>query len=180
MKRNFYFFRHGQTNENSAGVRYGTGIDAYLTDLGRAQAEKLHEYFNDKNIQVVYSSPYRRAIDTAKIAIADDVNIEIITKDSLKEAIFWFWETEDEDKKKQINENFKIIKNCLDDIVKTDERPNIAIASHGGVTRALCFACGQRVDGIKNAQCFHFVLDENGWHYVETFIPMDPACVDNK
>ena len=171
MERHFYFFRHGQTNENEVGVRYGTGIDAWLTDLGVTQATKLHEFFKDKNIQIVYSSPYRRAIDTAKIAITNDTDIEIIIKDSLKEAIFWFWNTENEDTKRQIEENFKIIKNCLDEIIKTDNRHSIAIASHGGVTRALCWACGLKVEGVQNAQCFHFVLDENGWKYIETFIP---------
>ncbi|MFQ6729899.1 MAG: histidine phosphatase family protein [Alphaproteobacteria bacterium] len=168
MKKHFYFFRHGQTNENEVGIRYGTGIDAYLTDLGIVQAQKLSEFFKDKDIDVVYSSPYRRAIDTAKIALSDK-NVEIITKDELKEAIFWFWDTESEEKKKQINNNFKIIKNCLEHIVKHDERNNIAIASHGGVTRALCYACGLKVDSVKNCQCFHFTLDNDIWEFVEEF-----------
>ena len=168
MKRHFYFFRHGQTNENDVGIRYGTGIDAYLTDLGIAQAQELSRFFKDKDIDVVYSSPYRRAIDTAKIALSDK-NVEIIIKDELKEAIFWFWDTESEEKKKQINENFKIIKNCLEHIVKQDKRNNIAIASHGGVTRALCYACGLKADGIKNCQCFHFTLDGGSWEFVEEF-----------
>ncbi len=171
MKKHFYFFRHGQTNENEVGIRYGTGIDAYLTDLGIAQAQKLSDFFKGKGVEVVYSSPYRRAIDTAKIAITKDTDIKIITDDALKEAIFWFYDVEDEEKKKQINDNFNLIKNCLEQIVKTDNHENIAIASHGGVTRALCWACGYKVDGIQNAQCFHFVLDENGWKYIETFIP---------
>lgn len=171
MKRHFYFFRHGQTNENQAGVRYGTGVDAWLTEQGVAQATKLHNFFKDKNIEVVYSSPYRRSIDTAKIAITNGTKIEIITDDALKEAIFWFWTTESEEKRQQINDNFNIIKSCLERIVKSDSRNNIAIASHGGVTRALCWACGEKVDGIQNAQCFHFVLDGDNWKYVETFIP---------
>lgn len=100
MKRHFYFFRHAQTNENNAGVRYGTGGDAWLTDLGVAQATELQEYFKDKPIDIVYSSPYRRAIDTAKIAITNDKNIEIIIEDALKEVVFWFWDTENEETNK--------------------------------------------------------------------------------
>ena len=171
MKRHFYFFRHGQTNENEVGIRYGTGIDAYLTDLGIAQAQEMSKFFKDKDIDVVYSSPYRRAIDTAKIALQNHKNIEISTDDALKEAIFWFWDIESEEKKKEIENNFKIIKKCLEHIVKSDKRNNIAIASHGGVTRALCYACGKKIEGVQNAQCFHFTLDENGWKYIETFIP---------
>lgn len=171
MERHFYFFRHGQTNENEVGIRYGTGIDAYLTDLGIMQAQELSKFFKDKDIDVVYSSPYRRAIDTAKIALQNHKGIEIITNDDLKEAIFWFWDTDSEEKKKEINNNFEIIKNCLEHIIEHDKRNNIAIASHGGVTRALCYACGLKVDGVKNCQCFHFILDKNGWKYIETFIP---------
>ena len=171
MKRHFYFFRHGQTNENEAHIRYGTGVDAWLTKLGVEQANKLHEFFKYKNIDVIYSSPYRRSIETAEIAITNNTNIEIITEDALKEAIFWFWSTESKEKKQQIDYNFSVIKNCLNEIVKTDSRANIAVASHGGVTRALCWTCGYKVDEIKNCQCFHFILDDDKWQFVETFIP---------
>ena len=34
MVRNFYFFRHGQTNENAEGAREGNRTDAYLTSDG--------------------------------------------------------------------------------------------------------------------------------------------------
>lgn len=39
MKRYFYFFRHGQTNENKSGATYGNALEAYLTDDGIAQAK---------------------------------------------------------------------------------------------------------------------------------------------
>ena len=169
-KKHFYFFRHAQTNENQAGERYGTGIDAWLTDLGIAQAEKLGDYLKDKNIEIVYSSPYKRAIDTAKIAITNNTNVKIITNDALKETMFWFWNTESKEQKQAIQRNFECIRKCLENIIKSDNRKNIAIVSHGGVTRALCWVCGYRVDVIRNAQCFHFVLDDKGWKYIETFI----------
>ena len=34
MGRNFYFFRHGQTNENAEGAKEGNRTDAYLTADG--------------------------------------------------------------------------------------------------------------------------------------------------
>ena len=73
MKRHFYFFRHGQTNENKSGVTYGNALEAYLTDDGIAQAEKLGEYLSDKDIEVVYSSPLKRAIQTAEIAVTKNI-----------------------------------------------------------------------------------------------------------
>ena len=171
MKRHFLFFRHGQTNENEAGERYGSGIDAWLTELGVEQAIKLSDFFKDKNVQIAYSSPYRRAVDTAKIALRECGDIEIITKDALREAAFGFWYTDKDKEKKIVDDNFNRIKECLDQIVENTTYTNIAISSHGGVTRALCWACGLKVAGIKNCECFHFILDENGWHYVENFVP---------
>lgn len=164
MERHFYFFRHGQTNENQSGKRYGTGIDAYLTETGIKQAEKLSEFLADKNIEIVYSSPYKRSIDTAKTAIKNCP--EIITDDALKEAAFGFWYSDE-----RINNNFNRIKNYFENVVLANNIKNVAISSHGGVTRALCWACGYKIGEIQNGQCFHFILDGNGWKLAETFIP---------
>lgn len=169
MKRHFYFFRHGQTNENKAGTTYGNRVEAYLTPDGIAQAEKLGQYLSDKNIEIVYSSPLRRAIETAKIAI-NNPDIEIITDDRLIESAFGFWYDDNHPMQQRITNNFNRIKSCLDDIVANDTHNNIAIASHGGVTRALCWCCGLKVDrDIKTANCFHFVLDNGTWEFVEEF-----------
>lgn len=168
MKRNFYFFRHGQTNENKAGAKYGNRVNAYLTPDGIAQAEKIGQYLSDKNIEIVYSSPLRRAIETAQAA-TKNMDVQIITDDRLTDAKFGFWYSGNPDTQKQVDENLERIKSCLDDIVAKDTHNNIAIVSHGGVTRALCYACGQKIDEIKNGQCFHFVLDNNKWEYIATF-----------
>ena len=168
MMRHFYFFRHGQTNENEAGARYGTGMDAWLTPSGKEQAEKLRHFLSNKNIDVVYSSPLKRSVDTAKIAI-NDSKVKIITDKRLIEAAFGFWYDKEDEKQKHIMDNFNRIKSCLDDIVSKDTHRNIAIASHGGVTRALCWACGLKVGGIKNCQCFHFTLDKGVWKFIEDF-----------
>ena len=165
MQRHFYFFRHAQTNENDEGKRYGTGINAWLTELGIKQAKKLGKYLADKNIEIVYSSPYKRAIDTAKIAIQSNSAIKIIPDDALVETVFGFWYEDNE----VIAGNFNKIKSCLENIVENDVHQNIAIASHGGVTRALCWACGHKVEGIKNGECFHFVLENKKWKFVESF-----------
>ena len=140
MKRNFYFFRHGQRN--------GVDAESTLNDTGITQAKKLAEFLIDKNIEIAYSSPLKRAIDTAKMAI-NNSNIEIITDDRLTEAAFGFWYSDND----RIAQNFNRIKSCLDDILANDTHTNIAIASHGGITRALCWACGYKIgeiNGIKS------------------------------
>lgn len=160
VKRNFYFFRHGQRN--------GIDAESTLNNTGIAQANKLAEYLDDKNIEVVYSSPFKRAIDTAKRAINND-NIKIITDDRLIETAFGFWYSENDKEQQRITKNFNRIKSCLDDILKNDTHSNIAIVSHGGVTRALCWACGCKIGEIKHCECFHFVLDNGKWNFVDRF-----------
>ncbi len=160
MKRYFYFFRHGQ--------RVGVEIDSTLDEIGIAQAKKLAEFLSDKNIQIVYSSPLRRSIDTAKIAI-NNPNLEIITDDRLIETTFGFWYSDEDPRQQRIKDNFNRIKSCLNQIIETDNHSNIAISSHGGVTRALCWACGYKVDEVKMCQCFCFSLDDNEWKFLETF-----------
>ncbi|MBO5039174.1 MAG: histidine phosphatase family protein [Alphaproteobacteria bacterium] len=160
MKRNFYFFRHGQRN----------GVDeiSTLNKIGLAQAEKLKEFLSDKNIEIIYSSPLKRAIDSAKIAV-NNPDIKIIADDRLIESAFGFWYSNNDERQKRITENFNRIKSCFDDILINDTHSNIAIASHGGVTRALCWACGQEIGEIKHCECFHFTLDNGNWKLIERF-----------
>ncbi len=100
MKRHFYFFRHGQRN--------GIDEESTLNDVGLCQAQKLKEFLANKNIEVVYSSPLKRAIDTAKIAV-NNPDVEVITDDRLIETAFGFWYTDDDPKQQRIKENFNRI-----------------------------------------------------------------------
>lgn len=160
MKKNFYFFRHGQRN--------GIDIESTLNKTGLSQAQKLAEFLSDKNIEIAYSSPLKRAIDTAKISI-NNPSVKIITDNRLIETAFGFWHCDTPEKQQRISENFNRIKSCLDDILSNDKHQNIAIASHGGVTRALCWACEHKVGEIKHCECFHFTLDKNKWEFIEKF-----------
>ena len=70
--KEIYFIRHGQTDENSLGIRQGAEIDSELNELGRQQAKKSGKYLKkyrikDKNFDCILSSPLKRAIETAEI-----------------------------------------------------------------------------------------------------------------
>ncbi len=63
MKRkDFYLFRHGETEYNRLGLRQGQGIDAGLNETGRLQAQKLAVYLEEKEIEVIYTSPLRQRL----------------------------------------------------------------------------------------------------------------------
>ena len=70
--KEIYFIRHGQTNENSLGIRQGSEIDSELNELGQQQAKKTGKYLKKYrtksiNFDCIISSPMKRAIETAKI-----------------------------------------------------------------------------------------------------------------
>lgn len=61
------FIRHGQTDVNKENRLQGAEIDAELNEKGRAYAKKAAANFNEDEFDVVYSSPMKRAVETAKI-----------------------------------------------------------------------------------------------------------------
>lgn len=90
-KIEIYLIRHGQTDWNVLRKHQGQEADNELNDVGRSEARKtglyLKEYrMNDKHFDCIYSSPLKRAKETA--AIIKDVicfNSDILYDDRLKE-----------------------------------------------------------------------------------------------
>lgn len=67
MTKHFYIFRHGECPFNVTGHIQGQRFNSSLTPNGRAQAHRVGERLCGKNIEVIISSPMRRALETAKI-----------------------------------------------------------------------------------------------------------------
>jgi len=76
-----YIARHGQTEFNVQKRWQGHG-DSPLTELGRQQAAELGKRIEGIDFDVIYSSPLKRAMDTARIAFGDP---ELVTDARLKE-----------------------------------------------------------------------------------------------
>lgn len=153
MKKHFYFFRHGQSIGNKLGIA-GRKSSANLTTIGKKQAQKLSKFLSDKSLEIIYSSPLKRAVDTAHIVAKRHSNIDVITDEALCEAAFGFWYNDTSEIQKHINETFERVKSFLESIVESSTFNNIAIASHGGITRALCWCAGYKVEGIKIVNAF--------------------------
>lgn len=83
MTKTIYIFRHGQTDYNVARRVMGQ-LDIPLNDVGRIQAAELANKLETATIDVIYSSPLTRAIETAR-AIADKIGAPIITDARLME-----------------------------------------------------------------------------------------------
>ena len=68
MTKDFYIFRHGQSTYNLTGRTQGQTNDSVLTELGLEQARSIGERLKDKGIQLIVSSPLKRALQTVERA----------------------------------------------------------------------------------------------------------------
>lgn len=75
--------RHGETLWNREGRVQGTS-DIELSDMGRLQVQRLAESLRNDNIKNIYSSPLRRAYETASI-IAEQIGIPVRLESGLRE-----------------------------------------------------------------------------------------------
>jgi broad specificity phosphatase PhoE len=69
-----YAIRHGQTDLNSEGRIQGRKSDPSLNKLGRKQAREIAETLSSKGIDLIITSPMKRAMETAEI-IAEHLKI---------------------------------------------------------------------------------------------------------
>ncbi|WP_252236475.1 histidine phosphatase family protein [Clostridium sp. CH2] len=85
-----FLTRHGETEWNIAGRLQGSK-DSPLTERGLNQAKSLRDRLKNEKIDIIYASPIKRALDTAKI-ISEPNNTPIVTCDELKEIGFGEYE----------------------------------------------------------------------------------------
>ena len=67
MRKDFYFFRHGQTDLNVRGVWQGSGCDVLLNQTGVEQANELAIKVKDLKLTNLFCSPLLRSVQTANI-----------------------------------------------------------------------------------------------------------------
>lgn len=84
MKTRIILVRHAECIGNITNRLSGrTNFD--LTDNGVSQAKRLAQELKNKKIDIIYSSPLQRAIDTAKIIAEYNGNIDIRIDENLIE-----------------------------------------------------------------------------------------------
>lgn len=159
-KMEIYIIRHGETIWNRE-CRIQGRADTELSDKGRDGAIKTREELKDIRFDAVYSSPLRRAYETANI-ICKDRNLEINIDERLREISFGSYEGKTYDELENEGLQFSLFfdkpecfvpakdaesfeslieraKSFIDEIVlkygNTDKR--IMIVAHGAMNKAL-------------------------------------------
>ena len=91
-----YLIRHGATPENEKRPRIlqGCGIDNALSETGRGQAKQVADYLKSFQVDAVFSSPLRRAVETAE-AIASHHDLAVQTIEQIHEVEVGQWQSLD-------------------------------------------------------------------------------------
>ena len=116
-----WLVRHGDCYENMA-----EGSDPPLSTLGRTQAERLAERVRRVGATVVYSSPYLRAVETARIIgedVREDPRLVEIELELGDDGALEFKES-----------SAKVIermRSVIDDIVEAHPGEHVVVVTHG-------------------------------------------------
>ena len=188
MHKEFYIFRHGETRCNVEGRWQGRGINLPLNENGKTQAEKLAKKLQGLGIEVIYSSPLKRALQTAKIA-AKKLGVKVKVLDELTEGCLgvvegllkddiaklnpalweeWYGENmimstrwpDGESKQEMQDRMFEGFKKML----KMPEQI-IGVASHSGSMRYFFLAFGYGPHKMPNTALYHLIYDDGKWTF---------------
>ena len=147
-----YVLRHGETNENITGIMQGN-METVLNEVGRKQAESVRQKINDANIDLVISSPKKRAVETAEIAAP---NIPIILDDRLLSRnhgefegmqrnqvnLQDYWNiklNKQFEKAESMGEIFNRVSSLLNDISINYSNKTVLLVTHSGIARVLYY-----------------------------------------
>ncbi|MEX0616843.1 MAG: histidine phosphatase family protein [Candidatus Woykebacteria bacterium] len=81
--KDIYLVRHGEAADDVEGL-FGGAADHEPTEKGLRDAEKFAMNFKNKEIDIVITSPYRRAKDPAK-TVAKKLNVPVVEIEDLRE-----------------------------------------------------------------------------------------------
>jgi probable phosphoglycerate mutase len=90
MTTRLFLVRHGAT-ALSTEDRFSGADGVELSDSGRAQAARLGERLRSESMAAVYSSPYSRAMDTARI-VSKGWTVTPVPVEGLREISHGHWE----------------------------------------------------------------------------------------
>ncbi len=90
MKTTVYIIRHGHTESNLAKTFTGQ-LESPLSDIGRAQAERIAARLADAKLDALYSSDLSRAVDTLR-PLADARGLDIVPLREMREIYAGIWE----------------------------------------------------------------------------------------
>jgi len=179
IKKSFYFVRHGETDHNRQGLCAGGKVDTSLNETGKKQALLLRETIllrqklQNLSFSQVVSSPMKRAMETARLAL----NVEPHIEHDLRE---WeLGELEEQPVAQFLDyiaqlpretpllggESFAFfcqrVATAMNRVLGGSESP--LIVAHGGVHWALLKMLDLPTRRIENTELVYFRYEQGGW-----------------
>lgn len=146
-----YAVRHGQTEKNKYGLVQGQ-TETDLNEIGISEAEKLQSLVSSLNIDVVISSPLKRAKDTARIITNNQLPINIDDRlierdwglcegahiDEVDTVKCWnFFLNTDDNGIEKVQDLLKRVSEFLEDIKVRYSDKNVLVVTHSAILRAI-------------------------------------------
>ena len=192
MKKDFYIFRHGLTDMNVIGRWQGSGVDFPLNDEGVRQAYDLAATLKTSGIEIIFSSPLKRAVQTANI-VAEKLNIPVQTDSGLIEGCFGLaegktkpeidalfqktaseWHSLEEEfldvrfeggeSKREIQQRFL---KTLKEIGQGIDSSVIGISAHSAVIRCFMLLFGLKLYAVPHGYPFHLRFYGEVFEFIE-------------
>ena len=185
-----YLVRHGQTDMNKEKLYYGW-TDCPINDVGRKQAETLHQYFKNVNCHKVITSDLKRSVETAEI-ITKGQNVVLEKRQAFRELNFGLWEGKHYKEYPEAFEQwgkdwksfcmpegeafftfYERIRKELENVIQqTPEDNTVLLVTHNGVMSAmLCVLTGAGYDGFwrffLEQETYSLVSVRNGFITIE-------------
>lgn len=185
MRKDFYVFRHGETELNLQKRIQGSGMNVDINPTGQDQALLLANKFNNISLQAIFSSPLIRAVHTAEV-VAKAKNVPIIIKNDLREC---FYGEAEGQKVADVKTNFpQVIDNWTNPLIWNIAYPNaeskkqalervwaqieklvdepyniMGIAIHAGTMGSLLNFLHYDFEAIPNCAMFHLIYENENW-----------------
>lgn len=189
--KNFYIFRHGECPLNVSGHIQGQSIDGELTEKGRRQIHVTGQILRDKKIEVIISSPLKRAQQSAQI-VSFYVKCPILLDERLKEVnmgvvegmhvsevaekyrdLYAQWQNcglndkttrfENGETKAEVR---KRIFTALSEYAENTPYKNIAISAHGITISQALLVFNIKKSNIPNGSILHLSYHNRHWKYL--------------
>ena len=187
MRKDFYIFRHGQTDYNLERRWQGCGVDTELNAGGIEQARRLAERLKPFGLEIVFSSPLKRALKTAQI-VGEALQIPVEVCPGIIEGCFGEAEGM---LKSEVGKRWPEIFNewyapannlivgfpggetklqmqkrmiqAMDELARQPQKV-FGVATHGSSIRYLLMYYGRKPSLMPNTALFHLVWENGIWH----------------
>ena len=176
--------RHGETIENTKKICQGH-LNTKLSKKGIEQAKKLGLRFKEINIDAIYSSDLKRAIDTAKEIIKYHPELKLQSDKRIRERYMGALQGQTFPKKitkenlpkdfEKDEEIYLRTKEFIKEIYTKHKNKTVLIVAHGGSKKALLTIIQNKPistfktwERIKNTSVTEFHLKKDGKHHIKS------------